>query len=66
MFIYYLESVSIKLVSIRDIRNPNCARSITYYPILASSKSSNNLNSKGKINPFSIQNFTVKDRLMDA
>ena len=66
MFIYYLESVSIKLVSIRDIRNPNCARSTTYYPILASSKSSNNLNSKGKINSFSIQNFTVKDRLMEA
>ena len=61
MFSYYLKSVSIKLVSIRDIRNPNCARSTTYYPILSSSKSSHNLNSKGKINFFSIQNFTIKD-----
>ena len=31
MLTYYLESVSIKLVSIRDIRNPNCAQSTTYY-----------------------------------
>lgn len=61
MFIYYLESLSIKFVSIRDIRNPNCARSTTYYPILSSNKSSNYLNSKGKINSFSIQNFTIKD-----
>ena len=66
MLIYYLESVSIKLVSLRDIRNPNCARSTTYNPILASSKRCNNLNSKGKINFFSVQNFTVKDKLIEA
>ena len=66
MFIYYLKSVSIKFVSIRDIRNPNCARSTTYYPILSSNKSSHNLNNKRSMNSFSIQNFTVKDRLMEA
>ena len=65
MFIYYLKSVSIKLVSIRDIRNPNCARSTTYYSFSHLIKVAI-MNSKGKINSFSIQNFTVKDRLMKA
>lgn len=61
----YLKSLSIKLVSIRDIRNPNCARSTTYYSFSHLIKVAI-MNSKGKINSFSIQNFIVKDRLMKA